>query len=299
MLPLQPSSTSNSLLHPERKTRHQGPFLPPSNICLFSPLKFLQLEGYNGQKASFSRTIHIKQIGHAVLTITPPDNPSAPAETYLITLPNIHIEGLIYGKPFVELNGCTFISSSTGYTSKIDYSGKGWVSGKKNSFTATLYPTGKEKDVLYSVEGQWPESFTIREGAGKHGTVIDNYNSRNAPVTPLIVPPLEQQDPWEANRAWDKVIRAITKGDMDTTNAEKSKIENAQREYRRKEQSEGREWERRFFNRAEKAEDWWESLAKSIGERIEAEKTGGVWRFDKAKAETARRPFHDGLSPTG
>ncbi|KAI4240478.1 MAG: hypothetical protein L6R42_011505, partial [Xanthoria sp. 1 TBL-2021] len=163
-----------------------------------------QLEGYNGQKASFSRTIHIKQIGHALLTLTPPDNPSAPAETYLITLPNIHIEGLIYGKPFVELNGCTYISSSTGYTGKIDYSGKGWVSGKKNSFTATLYPTGKEKDVMYSVEGQWPEAFAIREGSGKHGTVIDNYNSRNAPITPLIVPALEQQDPWEANKAWEK-----------------------------------------------------------------------------------------------
>ncbi|KAL8752630.1 MAG: hypothetical protein Q9199_005606 [Rusavskia elegans] len=272
---------------------------PVTAYCIQNPKHGIKLEGYNGQKASFSRTIHIKQIGHALLTLTPPDNPSAPAETYLITLPNIHIEGLIYGKPFVELNGCTYISSSTGYTGKIDYSGKGWVSGKKNSFTATLYPTGKEKDVLYSVEGQWPEAFTIREGSGKHGTVIDNYNSRNAPITPLIVPALEQQDPWEANKAWEKVITAITKGDMDTTNAEKSKIENAQREYRRKEQSEGREWERKFFKRSDKAEDWWESLAKSIGERIEAEKTGGVWRFDKAKAETARRPFHEGLSPMG
>ncbi|CAO1601758.1 Oxysterol-binding protein 4 [Xanthoria calcicola] len=272
---------------------------PVTAYCIQNPKHGIKLEGYNGQKASFSRTIHIKQIGHALLTLTPPDNPSAPAETYLITLPNIHIEGLIYGKPFVELNSCTYISSSTGYTGKIDYSGKGWVSGKKNSFTATLYPTGKEKDILYTVDGQWPEAFTIREGSGKHGTVIDNYNSRNAPITPLIVPALEQQDPWEANKAWEKVITAITKGDMDTTNAEKSKIENAQREYRRREQSEGREWERKFFTRSDKAEDWWESLAKGMGERIEAEKTGGVWRFDKAKAETARRPFHEGLSPTG
>ncbi|KAL8946683.1 MAG: hypothetical protein Q9222_006949, partial [Ikaeria aurantiellina] len=230
----QPSSPSNSLLHPKRQTWCQGTASLSQRLPYTSTkLRPVQLEGYNGQKASFSRTIHIKQIGHGLLTLTNLPTP----ETYLITLPNIHIEGLIYGKPFVELNGCTYISSSSGYVAKIDYTGKGWVSGKKNSFTATLYPAGREKEILYSVEGQWPEAFTIREGGSlKHGTVIDTFNARTAAITPLIVPPLPQQDPWEANKAWEKVITAITKGDMDTTNAEKSKIENAQRELRRKEQ---------------------------------------------------------------
>ncbi|KAL8743205.1 MAG: hypothetical protein Q9190_004423 [Brigantiaea leucoxantha] len=254
----------------------------------------VKLEGYNGQKASFSRTIHIKQIGHSLLTLS-----NYSDETYLITLPNIHIEGLIYGKPFVELNGCTYISSSSGYVAKIDYSGKGWVSGKKNSFTATLYPAGKERDVLYSVEGQWPEAFTIRQGSGKHGSVVDTFNARTQPMTPLIVPVLEQQDPWEANRAWEKVISAITKGDMDTTNSEKSKIENAQRALRQRERDEKREWERKFFKRGEKAEEWWEKLAARMGERVESDKTGGVWRFDSEKAKEARRPFHEGVSPCG
>ncbi|KAL8757426.1 MAG: hypothetical protein Q9184_004215 [Pyrenodesmia sp. 2 TL-2023] len=282
---------------------------PVTAYCIQNAKHGVKLEGYNGQKASFSRTIHIKQIGHAVLTLTPPNSstrdtqpldptPSAEKETYLITLPNIHIEGLIYGKPFVELNNCTYISSSSGYVAKIDYSGKGWVSGKKNSFTATLYPTGKEKDILYTVEGQWPEAFTIRQGSGKHGTVVDQYNARTQPITPLTVPALDQQDPWEANKAWDKVITAITKGDMDTTNAEKSKIENAQRELRKKEQAENREWERKFFVRRDKAEEWWDKLAQACpGERIESEKTGGVWRFDPEKASEARRPFHEGLNP--
>lgn len=161
-----------------------------------------------------------------------------------------------------------------------------------------MYPTGKEKDILYTVEGQWPEAFTIRQGSGKHGTVIDQYNARTQPITPLTVPALDQQDPWEANKAWDKVITAITKGDMDTTNAEKSKIENAQRELRKKEQAENREWERKFFVRRDKSEEWWDKLAQACpGERIESEKTGGVWRFDPEKAREARRPFHEGLNP--
>ena len=88
-------------------------------------------------------------------------------ETYLITLPNLHIEGLVFGSPFVELNDKTYITSSSGYTAKIDYSGKGWISGSKNSFTATLYPTGKERDVLYTVKGRWTKSFEIFEGSKK------------------------------------------------------------------------------------------------------------------------------------
>ncbi|KAL2046337.1 hypothetical protein N7G274_001784 [Stereocaulon virgatum] len=243
---------------------------------------FSQLQGYNAQKASFSRTIHIKQIGHALFTIP------AYNESYLIPLPSLHIEGLIYGKPFVELNNCTYISSSSGYVAKIDYSGKGWVSGKKNSFTAVLYPQGKERDVLYTVEGQWSESFTIKAGSGhglKKAEPIETYNAKTTKTTPLTVAPIEEQDPLESNRAWQTVAAAIMKSDMDTVHVEKSKIENSQRELRRKEAAEGREWQRRFFKRSSQASDpLFDQLAKFIpGERIEAEKTGGVWRFDESK----------------
>lgn len=214
-----------------------------------------------------------------------------------MSIPALHIEGLIYGKPFVELNSCTYISSSSGFVSKIDYSGKGWVSGKKNSFTATMYPAGKEKDILYSVEGQWTDGFTIKEGAGatkktSHTATVDTFLHKNAQRTPLTLAPIEEQDPYEAKRAWAPIAQAIVKGDMDTTSAEKSKIENAQRELRKKEQAEGREWERLFFTKQPGPDKMFETLAKPIGQSIEAEKTGGVWRFDEAKAKTAAPPYH-------
>lgn len=178
--------------------------------------------------------------------------------------------------------------SSSGYTAKIDYSGKGWLSGKKNSFSATMYPTGKEKDVMYTVEGQWSDSFTIKQATGHSLTKLkaeplETYNAKAAKMTPLTVRPIEQQDPYESNRAWQKVADGIGKGDMDLVSFEKSKIENAQRELRRKEQAEGREWQRRFFKKSSSPDEVFEKLAKSIGERIEAEKTGGVWRFDETK----------------
>lgn len=72
---------------------------------------------------------------------------------------------------------------------------------------------------------------------------------------------------------------------MDTVGAEKSKIENAQRELRKKEQSEGREWERRFFGRVETCPIF-ETLARPLEEKIEGDKTGGIWRFGQTKVAT-------------
>ena len=208
----------------------------------------------------------------------------------MITLPSLHIEGLIYGSPFVELNKFTTITSSSGYVAKIDYSGKGWVSGKKNSFTAVLYKEGKEKDILYSVDGQWNESFTIKKGSGKRDSeVVEVYDSNKTKTTPLITPPLEEQDPRESKKAWKKIADAILKGDMDTTHVEKSKIEVAQRELRKREAAEGREWERTFFKKVP-SDPVWDKLAKATGEKIESDKTNGIWRFDAEKAKTKTKP---------
>jgi len=201
-------------------------------------------------------------------------------ETYLITLPNLHIEGLIFGAPFVELNDKTYITSSSGYTAKIDYSGKGWLSGKKNSFTATLYPTGKEKDIIYTATGQWNKTFDITEGKHK---IIGSYDAEATPTTPLTVAPIEQQDPMESRRAWQKVAEGIAIGDMDITGAEKTQIEEEQRALRRQEAAEGRTWERRYFSRVE-SDPVLNQLAPAIGLLPEVDKTGGFWRFDEAKA---------------
>jgi oxysterol-binding protein-related protein 9/10/11 len=218
----------------------------------------------------------------------------------------LHIESLITGSPYVELEKYTHIASSSGYVSKIDYSGKGWLSGKKNTFTATMWKEGEsdEKHPLYSVEGQWNNNFTMHEGdKPKKGREVDAY--RAIPTTPLNVAPIENQDPWESRRAWRNVATSITKGDMDAVSNHKSKIENAQRDLRKKEKEEGRDWERKFFKNVKEDEDpVFTKLVKMISgvtawAGVEAEKTSGVWRFDPERAGTARPPFHPEVGEKG
>ncbi|KAI1185374.1 hypothetical protein F5B17DRAFT_445824 [Nemania serpens] len=261
---------------------------PATAYGIINEASGVQLQGYNAQRASFSKTINIKQIGHAVLSVPVPSK-QGERETYLITLPSLHVEGLIFGAPFVELEGSSYITSSTGFTAKTQYLGKGWVSGKKNSFTATLYPTGNEKDVLYNCSGQWTKAFEIHKGPAKLNstkTLVETWDPDMTPTSELIVAPVEKQHPLESRRAWAGVAEGIAKGDMDLVAKEKGKIEQAQRAMRLKERAEGKPWERRYFTAVTDPDEALQALAANVGLSAngDADKTGGLWRFDAAKA---------------
>lgn len=251
---------------------------PVTAYCIWNEKHGLKLQGYNGQEASFTgRTINVKQVGHALLHI------DAFNEDHFITLPTLHIEGILRGAPYVELNGSSYIQSSSGYTSKIDYSGRGWIRGKRNSFTASVFRTGHEKDPLYTIDGQWNESFTLGDVKGARN--LETFDTSSAQTTPLSLAPLDQQDPMESRRVWQKVAQAIERGDMEATSKEKSAVENAQRALRKKEKDESREWQRQFFRRLEKHN--LDRFAKAVGETIQADKTNGVWEFDHDKARAS------------
>lgn len=191
----------------------------------------------------------------------------------------------------MELDGHSFISSSTGYTAKIDYSGKGWLSGKKNSFVATLYPTGKEKEAVYNCSGQWTKAFEIHKGGAKHNsssTLLETWDPEKVSTSPLQLAPIEKQHPLESRKAWRAVAEGISQGDMDLVSREKSKIENAQRAARKREAADGTEWVRRYFTAlpAGSPDEILDQLAPHVGVSTngDADKTGGLWRFDASKA---------------
>ena len=195
----------------------------------------------------------------------------------------------------MELNKYTTITSSSGFTSRIDYSGKGWLSGKKNSFVATMHRDGKEKETLYTIEGQWTGEFVIKDS---HKQTVDTWRAKDHPTSTFVIAPVDQQDPLESRRAWRKVADAQSKGDMTTLSNEKSLIEESQRGLRKKEQEEGKPWERVFFTKTNK-DPLCEKLANKISEPIEADKTDGIWRFDEEKAQSAKSPYRPNTMPEG
>lgn len=257
---------------------------PVTAYSIWNSKHGVNLQGYNAQKVTFTRTFHIRQVGHAMLHLDEFD------EDYIITLPSLQCEGLITGSPYMELNKSTYIVSSSGYTARIDYAGKGWVSGSKNAVNAVIYPHGKEKskaDHIYTAEGQWTKQIIFK----RHGEVVETYNAQTEPKAELQVAPIEEQDPLESRRAWKKVADAIRVGDMNTTSQEKTVIEVSQRDIRKKEAADGTEWNRRFFSRATTSPVF-EKLVKEVPYgSLESQETNGVWVFDKEKAANAKPPF--------
>lgn len=190
------------------------------------------LEGHSGQKTSFSgRSIQVKQVGHAVLRVA---NSSGSEDLFLVTLPNLVIEGLWYGAPYLELSGSSHIISSTGYVATINYTGKGYFSGKSHSYKATISPVSQQQSALYSVEGEWAGKSSFK-GKAPDGSSNSTFWDSGTGRKEVEVAPIEEQGPIESRKVWKTVAEGIKKQDYDTASRDKTRIENEQREKRKQE----------------------------------------------------------------
>lgn len=246
------------------------------------------MRGHVAPRVYFSGTVHIDRKGYSILHLDKYD------EDYLITMPKVHVEGLMTASLQPELSGSSFISSSTGYTAKIDYSNKGWLSGKRNSFVANIFKNEQEITSLYTAEGLWSDIYTFKDA--RTGEVIEKFDCNALKRTPLQVAPIEEQHPLESRRAWQPVVEAINRGDIFAVGHEKSKIENEQRAMRRSEKGEGREFPRRYFSRAKGdvvAEKLAEGMPEKTNMRGNLDGAHGLWMWDDQKY---RRVSGAGLS---
>ncbi|EIM84272.1 Oxysterol-binding protein [Stereum hirsutum FP-91666 SS1] len=209
---------------------------PITAYYISNPSKGLALQGHNAQKTSFSGgSIIVKQIGHASLTV---DLPDGNKEEYIITLPRLRIDGLWYGSPYIELAETSWISSSSGWLSTIEYKGKGYFSGKTHSFKATV--TAQNGAQVHVIEGQWHTTSKSTKSSA-------NFTDVTGPKEEVTVQPIDAQDEWESRKLWGKVAAGIRGGDFETASREKSKIENEQRQRRKDEVAAGTKWELKHF----------------------------------------------------
>ncbi|KAF9163688.1 glycerol ethanol, ferric requiring protein [Actinomortierella ambigua] len=190
------------------------------------------LEGHCGQKSRFAMPagIDVSQTGHATLSL-PGFN-----EHYLLTLPSIQIRGIVTGRPFVELSGTTYIVSSTGLLATIDYSTRGYFSGEKNSFKASIKPLDGGS-AFYTAQGQWSKSSKYTDV--KKGETKLFFDAEADQPLPIEIKPVEELAPLESHKVWAVVSKALNAKDYATASKEKSALEEAQRELRRQRKEKG------------------------------------------------------------
>ncbi|KAK0497733.1 hypothetical protein EDD18DRAFT_1104270 [Armillaria luteobubalina] len=207
--------------------------------------KGVKLVGHNAQKTSFSGgSIIVKQIGHAILTVTPPSG--KPIE-YLITLPRLRIDGLWYGSPYIELAENTYIIGGN-YVSTIDYKGRGYFSGKSHSFKAIVTPApgcgGAGKD--HVIEGLWHTTSKFI-GGPRSGKEFHDVTGPKEEVTAIGGEEGGEMGEFETRKLWNLVAKGIREGDFDLASREKSKIENDQRQRRKDEATAETTWKLKHF----------------------------------------------------
>ncbi|KAI1846155.1 hypothetical protein JX265_010533 [Neoarthrinium moseri] len=246
------------------------------------------LEGHIGPRSYFSHTINIERRGFGKLTL------SKYSEDHVFTMPKVHVEGIVTFQIAPELGGTSYIHSSAGFTTKIEYCSKGWLRGSSHSFKAALFRDGAEKSPLYVAAGQWDGKYTVTDSRGK---IVDTVDLGSLKRTPLQVAPIEKQHPLETGRAWQHVISAIHNNDIFAIGHEKSKIEVAQRAMRKEEAREGRSWERRYFTQLEQYPDVEKLALRGKGEPCHDYRV--FWKFDESKYERILENQTQGIkSPT-
>jgi hypothetical protein len=262
---------------------------PPTTACYLSDDDHgVHAEAYSTQVTTLSgASVLIRQSGHAVLTIDKYD------ETYLLPLPDVTARSILSGVPWPELNDTYKILSSSGYTAEMRFVAKGFWGGDRNCFEASVYRTDgtteETTSAIYTLSGSWSSKFTISDSDGEEIEIFDLADPKNAPA-PMLVKPIGEQHPWESQKAWGPTFEAIRKCDHGDVVRQKSKLENAQREMRKKEKSEGRSWETMFFTRLDNededshaVEDLLSQLEPTEADRLRG--TNGCWRFAPEKEQ--------------
>jgi hypothetical protein len=183
----------------------------------------VSLEGHSGQKSSFSgRSINVKQVGHAVLRV--PSTDKKGENLYLITLPHLIIEGIVWGNPYIELSQVSHICSSSGFLATINYSGKGYFSGKSHTFKSTISPVNQPGHPIYTIEGEW-SGVSKYKGASpsKHKDAV--FWEATSDRKEVSVKPTEEQGDMESRKVWKKTADGIKSQNYDAASKDKTRIE--------------------------------------------------------------------------
>ncbi|KAI1307480.1 Oxysterol-binding protein [Xylaria venustula] len=273
---------------------------PVTASALYNRDHGISSAGYVAQETTFHPVsgVRVQQTGYAIV------RDEKHAEAHLRTLPTLSVKGLLSGSLYPELEGVCYVSSSSGYLSTVEFTGKslGLGGGTKNSVRAELVNVREQGRRLFEVTGQWSGRLVIRDCAT--GDVVEDFDVADVPTAELRVRPIEEQSPWESRRAWAGVAEGIRAGDMQRVYAAKTELEEAQREIRRAQEMTGVEWPTMFFCRTGENPEF-EVLARAIpdpeAKELKAERTGGVWEFVGAKtseALIAEGVYHESLEPT-
>lgn len=224
---------------------------PVTGFYLANKKAGVYISGSNGQQTSLAGTaIRVDQLGRIFVYLDPFD------EEYMITLPQLHVRGLLTGSPFVELTGEVVIIGTTGIGGRLKFIPKPWFSGEYDGMEGIVADLSgdSEADISgrrqhYEIWGKWSERVWIKAPNAKAESVLFDIMQVKRDMLP-VVKPITQQGELESRRVWFPVTKALKNSDYTAANAAKSAIENEQRATRKEKAARNEAWEPKYFQLA-------------------------------------------------
>ncbi|TRY77596.1 hypothetical protein DNTS_024420, partial [Danionella cerebrum] len=176
-------------------------------------------------------------------------------EEYIITMPYAHCKGILYGTMTLELGGkITIECEKTQCYTELEFKLKPFL-GSSCNVNQISGKIRMGEDILATVDGHWDNKVLLTEKKTGHQEVLWNPGAdiRSQRLKRRVVT-MDQQEPFESQRLWRHVTRAITDRDQNRATLEKSVLEEAQRQEARDRAE--RPWNPRLFSLATDSNEW-------------------------------------------
>lgn len=201
--------------------------------------------------------------GETILQFLDMKDKDGKPEKYTLSQPNIYARGILFGKMRMEV-GDHMIIKGPKYEVDVEFKTKGFISGTYDAIEGVIKDKkGKE---YYQISGKWNDIMYIKDLGEKHAkkTVLFDTH-KNKPLKPKVRP-LEEQGEYESRRLWKKVTDALAVRDHEVATEEKFKIEDYQRQLRKKRLEDGVEFHPKLFRKANPGDDIDHYIYKHIPE---------------------------------
>lgn len=206
----------------------------------------VHISGSSGQHTRFTGTaIKAEQTGRIFVYLPALD------EEYVITLPELHVRGLLTGSPFVELTGEVVIIGTNGIGARLKFTPKPWFSGEYDGMEGLIADLKDRKQPpLLTLRGKWSERVEIIESESGRERVLFDIRQTKRDLLPEVKT-ISKQGPLESRRVWWSVTKALRQSNYTAANDAKNLIEEEQRTLRKERASTNQQWEPKLFKFAE------------------------------------------------
>eukprot|EP00271_Cylindrocystis_brebissonii_P012697 TRINITY_DN3178_c0_g1_i2.p1 TRINITY_DN3178_c0_g1~~TRINITY_DN3178_c0_g1_i2.p1 ORF type:complete len:589 (-),score=124.07 TRINITY_DN3178_c0_g1_i2:1103-2869(-) len=186
-------------------------------------------------------------------------------EVYVSTSPSISFRFFpIVGTEWV--GSTTIKCEKTGLEAVVEYKPRAFfgLSGAENRVGGKVFETATKK-VLYTLEGCWDKTVSIKSAADKTTSVLYNHEDACKDLAALSVEDPKGLVPTESILVWSALTGALLAKDYETARVEKAKVENWQREVRAKRQAAKETWEPTFFVKDPTGHWVWKDPSLTVG----------------------------------